>query len=939
MNDQSRLPPTLVEHKARSIFGQRRHRFSALLEGTGQPGKVSLEDLEVEIVPTQCELDLRREMARREGHGGATLYLVDWQESDVLPRDLRARVAEGKLYRIGREERLRQVFHAPRLSYDLVISSLARLAAAGELEEFPKSPKLSLDLRFATLTWLQRVLGEPFQPSTPREADFVTACRGASWSDLAGRGESNADWRAWLEEVAGQLRHAVSPLAALTWRVWLQGQLEMLPAVLWLLEAIEQTGAGDKDRKLVRAILSKHIPHWVNEAMELALTRDGATVDAWDQLLRGTEERRPTAPPRGLDILVRELDSPDLLAGSCRMQEGLLTRETELADSIQQLLAATRDARAERWQRFELACESLENHRATRQEFHRSLDMLRRLAAWLCGTQTDEAEAGASDAQLAMALAAQFAAEGGYIDWARRISGQQRPAGQLGAAWSELRAAVESRRDKQERSFAAGMQAWAAAGRPPTGCIPIERASRELVANFLSGAPPQAPRRLLVLLMDGMSWARCRELSHDLSRMGWEPLRWRPAGYKNKQMPPMLAAFPTITSVSRSAFFAGKLPQSGPEPSTGKDPERWAKNAALQEFAGPKGLPLFMKADVEADRNQPSSKVLDAVSDPDQPLVAAVVNTLDDALKGAPSLEFTTQAIDIKPLPDLLLRARQAGRAVLLVADHGHVLSERAERIPTPREAGGARWRIHEDGQPLHEAEALLHRGAWSPDAERPVALLIGEQNQYSSHSRHGEHGGLGLAEVVAPAILLGTGDTHFDVADPDLDIAPPETPGWWSERRPVFSAEAIAPPTSPRPAHRPQSLFGDLGDVETEAPPPRPGHSSIPPAWLKKLRESPTFQTSVKIAPIPPKDRDRTVEQTLLACRVLVESGGRATARALAQATDVSLGRVSGLMARVASILNAEGETCIREDRPTDTFVLDIERLRVVFDASIPGP
>src|SRR5690606_25414530 len=176
---------------------------------------------------------------------------------------------------------------------------------------------------------------------------------------------------------------------------------------------------------------------------------------------------------------------------------------------------------------------------------------------------------------------------------------------------------------------------------------------------------------------------------------------------------------------------------------------RWRENPAVERFVGPRGaLELFLKDKVEGERGQPSEEVLEAVGDPERPLVAVVVNTIDDALKATPSLEFSTGAVEIKPLRELLLRARQARRAVLLVADHGHVLGERFDRVDVPKEAGGARWRVHDGVTEPRADEVLLEDGAWSPDASKPVVVLAGERACYSIHSHHGEHGGLSMAEV-----------------------------------------------------------------------------------------------------------------------------------------------------------------------------------------------
>ena len=136
--------------------------------------------------------------------------------------------------------------------------------------------------------------------------------------------------------------------------------------------------------------------------------------------------------------------------------------------------------------------------------------------------------------------------------------------------------------------------------------------------------------------------------------------------------------------------------------------------------------------------------------------------------------------------------------------------------------------------------------------------------------------------------------------------------------------------------APRPQGLFGDLGTADSEAAPPRPGRSAVPPAWVQQLRDSKAFQTAVRVAPIPAKDRDSTVVKAIAACRLLVASGGRASSRNLAHATDCAPTRIDGLMSRITSLLNAEGETCLLRDTATDTYVLDVDRMQRVFHISL---
>jgi hypothetical protein len=56
---------------------------------------------------------------------------------------------------------------------------------------------------------------------------------------------------------------------------------------------------------------------------------------------------------------------------------------------------------------------------------------------------------------------------------------------------------------------------------------------------------------------------------------------------------------------------------------------------------------------------------------PRSSLVAVVLNTIDDSLKGNPSQRQRWDLTSIAPLRDLLSAARKAGRYVMLASDHG----------------------------------------------------------------------------------------------------------------------------------------------------------------------------------------------------------------------------------------------------------------------------
>ncbi len=75
----------------------------------------------------------------------------------------------------------------------------------------------------------------------------------------------------------------------------------------------------------------------------------------------------------------------------------------------------------------------------------------------------------------------------------------------------------------------------------------------------------------------------------------------------------------------------------------------------------------------------------------DRPLVAAVVNAIDEHLDGGAQMLSQVTATTVLSLAGLFDHTSEAGRAVLLVAHHGHVPSN-AMAGGRPAD-GGRRWR------------------------------------------------------------------------------------------------------------------------------------------------------------------------------------------------------------------------------------------------------
>lgn len=173
-----------------------------------------------------------------------------------------------------------------------------------------------------------------------------------------------------------------------------------------------------------------------------------------------------------------------------------------------------------------------------------------------------------------------------HLDWARRAArGTSTDA--LGKGVQAVVARVDELRRALDVRFARALAAWADAGRLRADVLPIEEALQRVAEPFLAES---SERRLLVLLLDGMAWAQAVQLLEGLAKNAWGPLRWSWQGASSGKgaparrtvaalYPPVVAALPTVTDVSRAAFFAGaRVPSGRAAPPTSADTDRWCQS-------------------------------------------------------------------------------------------------------------------------------------------------------------------------------------------------------------------------------------------------------------------------------------------------------------------------------------------------------------------------
>ena len=356
-------------------------------------------------------------------------------------------------------------------------------------------------------------------------------------------------------------------------------------------------------------------------------------------------------------------------------------------------LVADRVARADWNHAEELAAakESVRRHDQSSLEGRRleRVQMALRLLRWL-GTQ--DSQASAAPRSLSEA-AADHLSDGGFADWARLTLRAGDAVGELSESYARLFDAVTRVRERQAQQFARLLVDWTAADSPADDLVPVEKILEQFVA------PLAAERPVLVIVIDGMSVAVCRELLSDLVRREWIPL----CESGRTQNRPGLATIPSVTEYSRTSLLCGRL-----ERGTSADEQAgFSQHPALvaQCRAGSPPV-LFHKASLQESQDAVLAKeVRDSIQSSHRRVVGVVVNAVDDHLLKGDQIDTRWSHDEIRVLPALLHEARNAGRLVVLVSDHGHILDCRADFRPAE---GGERWRTAA-GEPA--ADEMLVRG------------------------------------------------------------------------------------------------------------------------------------------------------------------------------------------------------------------------------------
>jgi len=524
--------------------------------------------------------------------------------------------------------------------------------------------------------------------------------------------------------------------------------------------------------------------------------------------------------------------------------------------------------------------DELYKHRAATSQ-RTTLDVLRsmgRLSRYLA------AEESAADSPAKMIE--DWRASGAFADLAalrlrRSLAGATSLAGQAG----KLLKLWRERRDAENKRWAELLAGGFEDVYLAAGVMPLHRVSDRAIAPVAAEG-----RKLFVVVLDGCSFPVMIDLLERL-REGTVNIGVD-LGRTSKLGSTALTPLPTITSHCRGALFLGSVPND-PLATEADGQEAVTDKAKLNQNKKLRSVTrqLFLKGDL-ADGGLALQA---ALRSDEKQLVAAVFNAIDDQIGSS----NTGAAIHIRPeeiagfLP-ALQSAFDAGREVLITADHGHspffAKNLRRGKNPQPRYL------------PMLEADTKvpddfieIDAGNLGGDGQRKAFAWA--MSVYLGRPQVGFHGGCGLEEMVVPMLWLKRDGVRLN------------QPAWWySLPGSQTSASATATDETPKQAAGPASKARKKPPPKSRAP-----KTTIPPGQLDLIAPSNDQQLLAKgLSEEVIASLDEFERQALLT----IAANTQVKVSDLASAIGRRPSRVPGMMSRLQTRLHKRGASCFETAR-----------------------
>ena len=883
----------------------------------------------------ESELELR--LLLDEEQSEDVVYLVPFTRQ--LPRDVAARFARGALWWPSAEKQLSRRFGARKASPRLSASRLAQLARHEGARDYvdPVLPKAAtIDLDEAWPLYVKSWLGMPIGQLTAARL-LESGLEGPPHKGLT-LATSLARVPDAATEMLGVIEQSHGSAARQVLAAWLSGRVDVVAALALVGEATRavlsdpQSSLWNPLLMVLEVSIKSVIDHPLRAVLDAA-KRPGLARALLELASLVSQVWTPFAdahPAEARELLAKaeELLSTDEAKAAASESRRLPSTWAQRARTLNEALLAHVDAPSlGSHDNVVTASLQLRQHDQMTPALEELTPMIGRLSAFL---RLPIPAAISDDPAAELKTLAEFHVEhGGWADWARQEL-RGRDAGPLQQGVLKLISAVDGVKDRVDERFAKAYARLVTHKGGREHLKGVERIEHALDHFALGVVGRESGLRILVLCMDGMSWANLVELwDRPNSRLAsFSPLTL-PAGKANDVVPAVIAVVPTVTRVSRTALFLGRELVAGDGMDTSRDDERFMKHpvaSALAQGKSPRPKPvLWLKRDLVAPAGQLNADVKKLLADPLAPVVGVVVNAIDDQLKGSSQVRTELSVHTIPVLQALLDAAEQTGRAVLLCSDHGNISSQRFAGTPpvlpkkTTGSTGGARWRLLQGDEEPGAHEVKVPAGALGT-VEEPtfVAVPFDEVTRYTPHLHAGEHGGLSLSEALAPTVLL----------------APSSVAGEWVDERTFFERAAFGPPSW---------WSGTTGAVGAATPSPKQAASPPPMATAAKTPAAmpgtaptlfPNDDVAATVTSSPlwkemvANRKPEEVDKVRKGLRVLLTQGGaagRLGRDAFAkELSPLMAARVPGFVATMAQVLNVDGEQVIGMDTKQTAVELD---------------
>jgi hypothetical protein len=427
------------------------------------------------------------------------LVIITNLDQEQLSLDVLARMAGRRLYRIDRWQMVRDLFRARDIDPRIISH---RWLADALLQHIPEEgyPSVASGLLDADAAWTHvlKPLGLPNGRPDAVALLHWSLCqqhlqRYAAWPE-----ESRQAFRQRVEDTTGALGAALLDTIEAGY-----GEL-LLPIGL----ACEILFSADSRQHLGIAQARARLEPYMAGRL---LTSD--VGDSWYAAAAAVLAGLPDTTARdwlnASERFLADLKADDHSHLSSVLPSGFNRRLAQFATAVQDCLQGTAPL-----ERVESSFEVVSRHREAKRQTERlhRVTMALRLARYVATVRPEESPVSFARASES------YVEHGGYVDWARRYLLGGDETAELAQAFRDLAERLREVRERQNKQFAGLLAAWNKAPTATDTLTPIEQGLSRVAAKLARSTP------LLLLVIDGMSYAVFRELSDDLRDHGWHEL-------------------------------------------------------------------------------------------------------------------------------------------------------------------------------------------------------------------------------------------------------------------------------------------------------------------------------------------------------------------------------------------------------------------------------